>query len=59
MVRAQYGKPWLTDTELLFERKTVIPKLQYLLANKLRQVWEVFKFESSLVEHVVRKQEPL
>jgi len=36
MVRAQYGKPWLTASELLFERKTIIPVLQSLLANKTK-----------------------
>jgi len=38
----------LTDSELLFERGTIIPELQRLLANSLRWLWEAVKLEFCL-----------
>jgi len=34
LVRVQYGGPWLTNPELLFKRKSIIPVLQFLLSNQ-------------------------
>jgi len=34
----QYGGPWLTVPELLFEKKELIPDLQQLLACYLRHI---------------------